>query len=143
MCACSRLAGAWLYGPQISREDIKILPNAIEVEKYHYMPLMRKEMRNKLGIEDKIVIGNGGRYCYPKNQEFLLRVFAKAVRQNKKLFLILIGEGELEKKIRDLIKKLEIENNVLCLDWQDNVEDYLQAMDIFCLPSFLKDCRFR
>lgn len=28
-----------------------------------------------------------------------------------------------------------MEDSAVCLDWQENVEDYLQVMDVFCLPS--------
>ncbi len=138
VCACSRLAGEWLFGSQIPQEEIKILPNAIEVEKYHYQPKVRRKMREKLGIENRIVIGNVGRYCYQKNHRFLVRAFSKALEQNPKLFLILIGQGELEDGICAFVKELGIENSVLCLGWQANIEDYLQAMDVFCLPSLFE-----
>lgn len=137
-CACSGLAGDWLYGIQIPREKIQIFPNAIEVEQYHYQPAIRQELRRKLGIDDKVVVGNVGRYCYQKNHEFLVKAFAKARRWNKKLFLLMIGEGEFEKNIRTQIKEFGIDDSVLCLDWQDNVEEYLQAMDVFCLPSLFE-----
>lgn len=135
ICACSKLAGEWLFGSQIPQEALNILPNAIEVDKYHYQPKVRKELRAKLGVEDKVVIGNVGRYCYQKNQRFLIKAFAKAVRQNPKLLLLLIGQGELEGEIRTYIQELGINDDVICLSWQNHVEEYLQAMDIFCLPS--------
>lgn len=135
VCACSRLAGKWLFGPQISEKEIKLLPNAIEVEKYHFRSEIRKSLREKLGIENKVVIGNIGRYCYQKNQEFLIRAFAKACKKNNHLFLMLIGEGELKNQIEELIMELGVKNSAVCFDWQEHVENYLQAMDIFCLPS--------
>lgn len=135
VCACSRLAGEWLYGEQIPRSRIKILPNAVDVGKYHFNMEKRKHMRNKMGLNDRIVIGNVGRYSYQKNQEFLIRVFEKARRKNNKLFLMLIGQGELKGHLENLIKKLGVEDSAVCLDWQENVEDFLQAMDAFCLPS--------
>lgn len=135
ICACSELAGEWLYGSQIPRNLIKIMPNAIEVEKYHFQPEVRRELRNKLGLSNRVVIGNVGRYCYQKNQEFLVKAFSRAYKNNKNIFLLLIGEGELQEEIRKLVVKLGIEDSVLCLNWQENVEEYLQIMDIFCLPS--------
>lgn len=135
VCACSRLAGEWLFGTKIPRERIQIMPNAIEIEKYHFQEDVRKKVRNRLNLENRIVIGNVGRYSYQKNHEFLVKVFAKAYRNNHKLFLLLIGQGELLEHVRRLIKSLDIEEAVQCLDWQERVEEYLQAMDVFCLPS--------
>lgn len=89
VCACSKMAGEWLFGKQIPRDQIKILPNAIDVEQYHFNPEIRKLMRNRMGVEDRIVIGNIGRYSYQKNQEFLIRAFVKAWQKRNSLFLIL------------------------------------------------------
>ena len=135
VCAYSRLAGEWLYSAAVPKSLIHILPNAVDVRKYHFNPEKRACTRRKLGIDDRIVVGNIGRYSYQKNQEFLIRSFAKAYQRNKKLFLLLIGQGELKVYLKNLIKQLGIENNAVCMDWQERVEDYLQAMDIFCLPS--------
>lgn len=135
VCACSNLAADWLFGPQIPREKIKIMPNAIEVEKYRFCPHLRDIIRNKLGIDDRIVIGNVGRYSYQKNQEFLIRAFAKAFKNNRRLFLILIGQGELQSDLEELASKLAVGDAVMCMSWQEHVEEYLQAMDVFCLPS--------
>lgn len=135
VCACSGLAADWLFGPGIPREVIRILPNAIDVGKYRFCPEIREKIRRRLNLEKRIVIGNVGRYSYQKNQEFLVRVFADAHARNSSLFLLCVGEGEFLKYLRRMIEELGIENSALCMEWQENVEDYLQAMDVFCLPS--------
>ena len=48
---------------------------------------------------------------------------------------MLIGNGELEKKIKEQVKKLKLEDKVIFLGTTDKVEDYLQIMDIFVFPS--------
>lgn len=138
VCACSRLAGDWLYGHQIPREKIQILPNAIDVDRYSFRPEIRNSLRKRLGLEDRIVIGSVGRYCYQKNQEFLIKTFAKARERNKKLFLLLIGGGELKDELKKQIAGLGLKDAAGCLNWQDNVQDYFQAMDVFCLPSLFE-----
>ncbi len=135
VCACSTLAADWLFGPQIPRERIQILPNAIDLKRYHFQPEKRQEIRTFLNLENRIIVGNVGRYSYQKNQEFLLRAFAKAYMRNPFLFLLCLGEGILLEKLKVLSRQFGLENNVMFLDWKDNVEDYLQAMDVFCLPS--------
>lgn len=138
VCACSALAGDWLYGEQIPREKIQILPNAIDVEKYSFYSEIRESIRKKLQLDDKIVIGSVGRYCYQKNQGFLIRAFAKAREQNKKLFLLLIGGGELKNELKKQIDDAGLKDAACCLNWQEKVEDYFQAMDVFCLPSLFE-----
>lgn len=138
VCACSRLAGDWLYGERIQREMIQILPNAIDVEKYHFTPPIREKKRKELGVGDRIVIGSIGRYCYQKNQSFLIKAFARAREYNKKLFLLLIGGGELRDELKGQIASLGLKNDVCFMNWQDNVSDYFQVMDVFCLPSLFE-----
>lgn len=138
VCACSRLAGDWLFGDRIPREKIQILPNAIDVEKCCFQPEIRENLRKKLGLEDKIVIGSVGRYCYQKNQGFLIKVFEKARERNKKLFLLLIGGGELKDELKKQIADLGLRDAVCLLNWQNNVQDYFQVMDVFCLPSLFE-----
>ena len=135
LCACSEMAGEWLYGKQIPKDSIHILRNAIEVERYHFHPQIRKEKREEWGLEGRLVIGNIGRYCYQKNQDFLLRVFARAHRRNPRLFLLLIGQGELLPELKRTAGYLGIGDDVLFLGLQEHVEEYLQAMYVFCLPS--------
>lgn len=135
VCACSMLAGEWLYGDNIPKNQIRILKNAVDIERYRFQPKIRAHMRRKLGLNDKLVIGNIGRYSYQKNQAFLIRAFAKAYQKNNRLFLLLIGQGALKAHLMSLIKELGLNECAVCMDWQEHVEDYLQVMDIFCLPS--------
>lgn len=135
VCACSSLAADWLFGPGISKNQIQILPNAIDVERYHFQAEKRRKIRASLNLENRIVIGNVGRYSYQKNQEFLLRAFTRAHAHNPSLFLLCLGEGILLGKLKELSRKLGMEDSVLFLEWTDHVESYLQAMDVFCLSS--------
>lgn len=135
VCACSRLAGEWLFGKQIPREEIRILPNAIDVERYRFQLSVRQKKRRELGMEGKVVVGCVGRYSYQKNQEFLIKVFAGAYKKRKEMLLLLIGQGETLPRLKKLAEDLEVGDAVLFLGWREDVEEYLQAMDIFCLPS--------
>ena len=135
VCACSRPAAEWLFSEKIPRDRIRILPNAVDVKKFRYHRALRNEMRRKLGVEDRVVIGHVGRYSFTKNQEFLVRCFTKAYKRNPKLYLILIGQGENIAAVRKLVEELGMKEHIRCYGWMENIPDFLQAMDVFCLPS--------
>ena len=137
-CACSREAADWLYGPQIPRDRIIILKNAVEAERYFYNPQIRKDMRKQLGIEEEFVIGHVGRFERQKNHKFLLSAFANAYRRNPMLRLLLLGNGILENEIHRQAEELRIKNAVIFAGWKRNTEHYLQAMDLFVLPSLFE-----
>ena len=135
VCACSHVAADWLFPGSIPREKIRILPNAVDVKKFRFDKTRRGVVRKKLGIEDRIVIGHIGRYSYTKNQEFLARCFAKAYKRNSKLYLIFMGQGENIAVVRNLVNELGMSGNIQCYGWREDTLDFLQAMDVFCLPS--------
>lgn len=134
-CACSWKAADWLFGPQIPREKIRIMKNAIEVERFQFNPKARKQIRAELGLENMLVLGSAGRLAYQKNPEFLIEVFGKIRKEHKNAKLLMIGDGELRKDVERQIQRIGLEDAVLLLGWKTNVEDYLQAMDCFLLPS--------
>lgn len=131
-CACSKFAAEWLYGKNSS---FKVFNNAIDLEKYRYNEEVRKELRNELGIEDKFVIGHIGRFCYQKNHEFLVDVFNEVCKKRKDAVLLLIGEGELEDEIKNIVSNLGLNDKVLFLGRKADAYRYYQVMDLFLLPS--------
>jgi Glycosyltransferase len=135
--ACAQSAADWLYGPQIPKEKIQILKNAINTEKFAFNPKVREEYRENLGLKDSFVIGHVGRFAYQKNHEMLLEIFAKVSMEIPNAKLMLIGEGEGLDSIKETVSALRLEERVLFLGRQSDIEvpKLMQAMDIFCLPS--------
>lgn len=132
LCACSRLAGDWIYGKGTS---YRVFNNAIDLDKYRYDEKKRKELRAELGLKGKKVIGHIGRFCYQKNHNLLVDIFNEVLKIEKDAVLLLIGEGELENEIKEKVKKLGIEQSVLFLGRKADAYRYYQAMDLFLLPS--------
>jgi glycosyltransferase involved in cell wall biosynthesis len=134
--ACSILAGKWLFGKRaVEKNKVRIINNAIELDKYIYNTETRKEVRKSMGIEDKIVIGHVGRFTEQKNHEFLINVFNEVYKTNDNAVLLLVGDGELLEKIKALVQRLHLTNAVRFLGLRNDVPDLLQAMDAFLLPS--------
>ena len=94
--SCSKLAGEWLYD---GMKDSVIINNAIDLDKFKPNESIRKVIRKKLKFEKKFVIGHIGRFCYQKNQEFLIDVFEEVHRKNPDAVLVLVGDGTKKKKI--------------------------------------------
>lgn len=133
--ACSKLAADFLYGEKIQKKKIKIFNNAIDLSKFQYNEMVRKEYRDKLGIRDEFLIGNVGRFVFSKNQEFLLHVFEKVNRIRKDCKLLLIGTGEREISYKQYVSENGLEGKVIFLGYREDVHCWLQAMDIFTVTS--------
>lgn len=130
--ACGQDAGRWMFG----KRKFTIIPNGRNLKKYEYDSKKRIEYRNKLGIpSDTLVIGHVGRFNRQKNQEYLVHVFGEVYKKKRNSYLVLIGTGEKVGEIKNLVKELELENNVIFTGVIENVSDYLSAFDIMLLPS--------
>ena len=134
--ACSLLAAEFQYGKNyVNSDKVFILPNAIDLNRFIFSEEKRMQLRIKLGIEKKdFVIGNIGRFVKQKNQKFLIDVLSQLSR-NQSVKLVFIGSGELEKEIKKEVEKRNIQDRVIFIAPIQNIEDYYNIFDIFCLPS--------
>lgn len=133
--ACAKNAADWLYGDKIPIERIKIVPNAIDLDKFYYNESIRKLYRDDMGLKDKFVIGMIARFEYQKNHEFAIEFFNQLSRRMPNAILILIGIGELQEDIKRLVKSYHLESKVKFTGIRDDIENMLQAFDLFILPS--------
>ena len=129
--ACGEKAGEYLYG----KEKYTIIHNAINIEKYEFDEIKRKEIRNKLNINDnEIVLGNIGRLTEQKNQKFLLEILNMLKGENK-YKLIIIGDGKLKNELNKKAIEYEINNDIIFTGIISNAQDYYNSFDVFLLPS--------
>ncbi|MCI8295704.1 MAG: glycosyltransferase family 1 protein [Lachnospiraceae bacterium] len=133
--ACSKAAADFLFGEQIPREKIRIMPNAIDVDKFTFDPHTRKRYREKYGLQDRFVIGHVGRFAYQKNHRFLIKVFREIAKKMDDARLVLLGDGELFSEIQEQVKGYGLADKVIFAGKTDDVAGWYQAMDVFCLPS--------
>ena len=133
---CSKEAGIAVFGKSwMDQGKVWTIPNAIDANRFRYHEAVRKEVREKLGLQDKFVIGHVGRFGFMKNHTYLVDIFAELCKQREDMALVLIGKGEEEANIHDKLKRLGIEDKVLFLGNQYDVERYYQAFDYFVFPS--------
>lgn len=130
--SCSDDAGNFCFG---KNSKYSLLKNGIELEKFEFNFDIRKKYRKELGIENDFVIGNIGRFVPQKNQLFLLDIFKKVLENNSNSKLLLIGDGENKEKILQKIDTLNIKDKVIILSNRNDVNNLMQAMDVFVFPS--------
>lgn len=134
--ACSIMAGKWLFGKKnIINGKVYILKNAIDINKFHFDFYERKKIREKLSLQNNFVVGHVGRFSYEKNHEFLINVFYQIYIKNKNARLLLVGTGEYLEQIKNMVSLLKLENAVIFYGNSFNVNELLQAMDVFVFPS--------
>lgn len=135
--ACSMPAAEWMFDDKVRASNrFKLLHNGIDPRKYKFSEEKRIAIRNKLGVENKIVIGHVGALKWVKNQQYLLEILSDI--HDETFVLILIGDGEdREKLVKDSIR-LGVEKQVLFLGSRTDVAELLHAIDVFVFPSFFE-----
>ena len=126
--ACSRDAGEFLF----QDKDFFVMNNGIDCKRYRYNEIVRNKIRKEYNLSDKVVIGNIGRLTYQKNQEFLLSILGNLP---DKYMLMLVGDGVNRSYLENMCNTLNLADRVLFLGNIDNVNEILQAMDLFAFPS--------
>lgn len=136
MC-CSELAGRWLFGnKEYDNGNVYLLNNAIDLDKFKYDEKLRKEKRKELNIkEDTLVIGHVGRFVEQKNHRFLIDIFNEVHKQKENSILLLAGQGPLMEEMKEKVKILGLEKNVMFLGQRSDINELYQAMDLLLFPS--------
>jgi glycosyltransferase involved in cell wall biosynthesis len=131
--ACSKAAGNYLFGSGV---NFVLIKNAINVDNFVFNKNTREMTRTMLGISDGTsLIGHIGRFEEQKNHEFLLSVFRAVLRKQEQVRLLLVGEGSLEQKIKNMAAVMDIIDKIIFYGTTDTPQDLYSAMDVFLLPS--------
>lgn len=98
----------------------------------------RQDLRKRLNIvEDAIIILSVGRLVEKKGFKYLVEAASLILQKNKEVIFVIIGDGDQQKELEDLIEKKGLTNNFYLLgdiNYQ-KLPDYYNMADIFILPS--------
>ena len=95
-----------------------------------------QDIRQQLRIpSDAIVIGNVGRLIPEKRIVNLLDALHNLVQERPAIYGILVGDGSARAALEEQTRRLRLESHVRLVGWQTNPTHWLNAVDIYVLPS--------
>lgn len=109
----------------------KDFPNLHVVHNGVNLPILEKKIEKK---SDRLIIGATSRLLLSKGLGELIEAYALITGGKSELWLI--GSGEDELTIRELAAKRGVADSVKFLGYQTNIWPYLEAMDIYVLPTY-------
>lgn len=133
LLACSQLAGT--YGFRINEKDVKVFKNAIDLKVYKFNEQVRNKKRAELGIHYETVLGHVGRMDQQKNHTYLIDIFDAYQQINPESLLLLVGTGKLREQLEQKVQEMGLKDKVRFLGVRADVNELLQAMDMFVFPS--------
>lgn len=133
---CSHKAAKYMF-PRRIVESVKytIIPNGIDVERFCFNRESRDEIRELLGLENDILLGCIGAFVNQKNHCFLVQLMEALKAKGYLAKLLLVGEGALQKDIRDRCLIAGVEDRVIFYGTSNQIPALLSAMDVLVMPS--------
>lgn len=119
----------------VPRENIRTFNNGIDLSAYAFDQSSREEAKGSFGLTGKTVLLFVGRLDPIKSLSTILDALVIATKSCSTLHFIVVGDGPEKQPLEVRAHSLGIEKFVTFAGNQKNIPSYLQAADIFVLPS--------
>ncbi|WP_018993487.1 MULTISPECIES: glycosyltransferase [unclassified Thioalkalivibrio] len=123
--------------PWYPTDSISVVHNYIDAHRLRTTMLSKTEARERLGLdEDQFVFGCVARFDSYKRITDLLKAFAKLqTRDAAQAQLVIIGDGKERAALHAETRDLGIHSRTLFTGFLAGANRYMQAFDVFVLPS--------
>lgn len=81
--------------------------------------------------EEQLVIGYVARLYHQKNPHEFIDIATAIIESHANVVFMLVGIGEFESEIKDIIEERKLENHVILAGFQENIADYYELFDIY------------
>jgi len=112
-----------------------IIPTGINLKPYlqDYNQLLIREKYNIK--DDTILIGSTGRIVWQKGYDQLLSLLENCDFEEKKIHILVAGDGRLKNKFIKRIRENKLESKITFIGSIKNVPEFLSSLDIYIQPS--------
>ena len=101
-----------------------------------YRPLDQGECRRKLGLEDVPTVGIVATLRDWKGHDILFEAWPAIRREVPGVRLVIVGDGPYRDRLDAMVARLGIGESLRFVGHQENVTEWLNAFDVFTLPSW-------
>lgn len=138
---CGSLSIQNIFGSSISKEEMIVIPNSVEVERFikdgETAQKHRKTYRETYQIkDDELVIGHVGRLESVKNHELTIELGNYIKTNNLQMKILIIGEGNREKELKETVSAQDLGEIITFTGRISPIENFFPALDVMILPSF-------
>ncbi|MDP2826945.1 MAG: glycosyltransferase family 4 protein [Sulfuritalea sp.] len=121
---------------ELDPQRVVSVPTGIDIQRF--APAGRAAAKAALGLDpQQRHLGIVATLRSWKGHLFLLDAFAKVDRPD--LHLLIVGEGPMRGPIEEKIAALRLGGRVTLTGQRSDPEHWLQALDVFCLPSYANE----
>ena len=120
----------------INADKIYVMPNAFDPKKFN-PNIDGSEVKSKLKLDSKIVIGFVGSFVNWSNLDSLIRLFSEISKESQDAHLMLVGDGPMRNILERTVNDKNLDNKVTFTGSVShaNVSKYIANMDICLIPQ--------
>lgn len=119
----------------VRKDKVTVLYNALVIENYRRNGADRG-FRRELNIGDNtLLIGNIGRLSPEKGQADFIRAASLVLKECKDVRFVLIGKGDDEPHLIELVKNLGIEKEIIFLGYRSDMFNIYNSLDLVVQSS--------
>jgi sugar transferase (PEP-CTERM/EpsH1 system associated) len=127
----------------INPKRIQVIHNGVDTDKFcgaHNTSSLRQELNNKFGAHvsgDTFFVGCVGSLKPVKNQQLLINaaLHLKQSHNTRPVAFLLAGNGPDTQMLKELTKKLNVDDIVFFLGERPDIPEFLSLIDLLVLPS--------
>jgi glycosyltransferase involved in cell wall biosynthesis len=128
---CEAIADHLVADWRVSRERIHVCYNGVETAEFNPHERSRPEQL----ADASVVIGSVAVLREEKNLNVLIDAFARVLRLDPRVRLLLVGSGPLKNELEKQCRDLGIAGACVFQEASPNPAYWMRALDIFVLPS--------
>jgi glycosyltransferase involved in cell wall biosynthesis len=115
-------------------KNVCVIYNGIDLKREHN--LQANTIKEYFDIEDKDrLLVTVGRLNIQKGHCYLFQAISKVRREISNVKLLVVGEGEEEKKLKNLVELLDLTSTIFFAGLRDDIEGILSISELFVFPS--------
>lgn len=120
----------------IAAQRVSVVPNAVDVEAFQWMPAPSPGLRERYGMAGKTVLGFVGSFYAYEGLDLLVQAFASLSAQRSDLMLLLVGGGPQEQALKAQVAQLGLLDKVVFSGRvpHDEVSGHYALIDILAYP---------
>ncbi|WP_407334217.1 glycosyltransferase [Enterovibrio sp. 27052020O] len=112
--------------------DIRVIKNGVDTAKY--VPGDKLAARDAMQLPSNVkIVGASGRLEEVKGHGVLISAMTELPSH---VHLAIAGSGSMEIQLKDKAKSLNLSDRIHFLGHVENMTQFYQSLDVFCLPSF-------
>ncbi len=120
---------------KLPKDRVISIPTGVDLE-FFSPDVSGESVRRGLGIgKDAPLLGHVGIFRGKKGHRFFLEACCIIKESFPHACFLIVGEGPIEKHIREWVKELSLENEVIFTGFRDDINEVIASLDVLVMSS--------